>query len=212
MFKIQGSGILLCPMHYWVPQFIVSLTIQSSHVLLKCTCSTLTVEILRSYQIMLRSIYPFICYCSLIWSQVYCIVDTWCGAYMMSQLSCARVLTLGDIPLDYSTNHLRKSYLHWWGVSIKYSSLWTRLNIDTPLRCQSDTNYHLFCTYIYILIYFQVILKRSHGMLCMQLGVEETGVMGNLSEVFVFLVLVISTNLPQGKNYLRTNFIPTINI
>ena len=69
----------------------------------------------------------------------------------------------------------------------------------------------LFVIYCWV-FYFQVILKRSHGMLFMQLGVEETGVMGNLSEVFVFLVLVISTNLPQRKNYLRTNFIPTINI
>ena len=27
------------------------------------------------------------------------------------------------------------------------SSLRTRLNIDTPLHCKSDTNYHLFCKY-----------------------------------------------------------------
>ena len=67
-------------------------------------------------------------------------------------MPCARVLTCGDIPLDHSINHLQNTWhfvsdLQWRGVSIKISSLRTRLNIDTPLHCKSDKNYHLFCKY-----------------------------------------------------------------
>jgi hypothetical protein len=72
-------------------------------------------------------------------------------------MPCARVLTRGDIPLDHSTNHLQNMWhfvsdLQWRGVSIQISSLRTRLNIDTPLHCKSDTNYHLFCKYNILIV------------------------------------------------------------
>ena len=67
-------------------------------------------------------------------------------------MPCTRVLTRGDIPLDHSKNHLQNTWhfvsdLQWRGVSIQISSFRTRLNIDTPLHCKSDINYHLFCKY-----------------------------------------------------------------
>jgi hypothetical protein len=60
------------------------------------------------------------------------------------------VISCGDIPLDHSKNHLQNTWhfvsdLQWRGVSIQISSFRTRLNIDTPLHCKSDINYHLFC-------------------------------------------------------------------
>ena len=53
------------------------------------------------------------------------------------------------------------SDLQWRGESIQISSLQTRLNIDTPLQCKSDTNYHLFCKYN--IHYIIIKLTYSHS-------------------------------------------------
>jgi hypothetical protein len=80
----------------------------------------------------------------------------WC--HWLYLLSFQWVFTSGDVTLDHSTNHLQNTWyfvsdLQWRGVSIKFSSLRTRWNIDTPLHCQSDTNYHLFCKYNILYMY-----------------------------------------------------------